>query len=382
MKEIWNERFGYYVKHRLLYVTYILQGGLLIAFIIGGAVGIGYYKRFLEGITDAFPSALIVTILISILISLQRIKLFLLPPDKVFLTPLEGRMKSYFKRSYLYSFIRTVPRISIAYIGSMPLLVTSGYSYLDLLYYAIFIIGLTLLSLFIIFLIYQTKVRFIRFLLFALNFAVLFFLFAGSFLIAFLPLFLLIYFAIFLHKRKSSLQWDKLIELEASQTAVFEQLANQFVDVPSLRNTVKPRLYLSWLIKLFPVKDAPLYLSIHAFFRKGSFIWIYIRLIAIGAILQYYFKGTFMVYLISPFFLWLSKNQIMSMRKDLLHETFIAPLQRAQSNQSLNKLIFILLVIQTVIFSFIQLSSLIHALLCLVEGLTLSYFLTKKHLLN
>ncbi|MGB8001909.1 MAG: ABC transporter permease [Anaerobacillus sp.] len=378
MKEIWSERFGYYMKHRLSYVTYILQGGLLIALIIGGAIGIGYYKRFLNVISDSFPSALVVTIMISTLMSLQGIKVFLLPPDKVFMTPFEGRMKSYFKRSYVYSFLRTVPRISIAYLISVPLLMTSEHSYRDLLYYGIFIIGLTLLSLYIIFQIYQTAVRYIRFSLFALNFAILFFLFEGYFLIALLSLFLLIWFAIFLQKRKSTLKWEQLIELEASQTAAFEQLANQFVDVPALRNSVKRRLYLSWLIQLFPVTEPQLYRSIHAFFRKGSYIWIYIRLIVIGAILQFYFKGTFIIYMILPFVLWISQNQIMSIKKELVSETFIAPLQRAKSTKSLNKLIFTLLTIETVTFSLVQLPYLIHATLCLVVGLSLAYILTKE----
>ncbi|MBF0706150.1 ABC transporter permease [Alkalihalobacillus hwajinpoensis] len=375
MGGLWKIRFNNYLRHRLKYLSYIMQGGLLIALLLIGAIGIVYYQRLLDVIPEPFPLLFAIALIMSVVLSVLEGKFFLFQADRVFLITCEDRMRQYIKYTFFYSLIRSLPIILIVSLVSAPALIHLEIPLELLTWIYVMILLLFILSFLTIVRSYFTKKKWQRLYLFISNFTILYFTMKGYVFIGALFLMFPITYLYLLFRQSSMLQWERLIELESSQTARFEQFANQFVDVPSLQNKVNPRKYLSWIIQLIPVSNAQTFLFIRIFFRKGSYIWVFIRLVGIGAYILYYLREEYTSYLIVPLLLWITHKQLLAIKKEQMRDSFLVILR---NDYSLRNMILSLLVIQSILFSIVQLPSLQHSFCTLVEGLLISFFLENK----
>ncbi len=352
-----------------------MQGGLLIALLLIGAIGIVYYQRLLDVIPEPFPLLFAIALIMSVVLSVLEGKFFLFQADRVFLITCEDRMRQYIKYTFFYSLIRSLPIILIVSLVSAPALIHLEIPLELLTWIYVMILLLFILSFLTIVRSYFTKKKWLRLYLFISNFTILYFTMKGYVFIGALFLMFPITYLYLLFRQSSMLQWERLIELESSQTARFEQFANQFVDVPSLQNKVNPRKYLSWIIQLIPVSNAQTFLFIRIFFRKGSYIWVFIRLVGIGAYILYYLREEYTSYLIVPLLLWITHKQLLAIKKEQMRDSFLVILR---NDYSLRNMILSLLVIQSILFSIVQLPSLQHSFCTLVEGLLISFFLENK----
>ena len=286
-------------------------------------------------------------------------------------------MEKYIRYSAFYSYVRSLPIIILTGLLTTPVFIRLDFQENDLIVGCITLFTLNFLSLFVIIRSYIVKIKWLRLYLLVMNSAVLYSTMKGAVWIGLLLSIALISLPSLLRKKKM-LQWERLIELEISQKGRFEQFANLFVDVPSLQNQVRTRGYFGWVLPLIHVNDPRLYLSVRTFLRKGSYVWMYLRLIALGALFLHYISSEIMTYLSVPLCLWVTYQQLIAMKKEQFRDTFLVILQNQLMIDSLDKMIFGLLIMQSFIYSFTQLSSLHEAFLVLLEGLLFSYVLTIK----
>lgn len=377
LTKLWKRRFTQYLHHRFSYLSYIFQGGFLIALLLLGGIGAVYYQRFLITIPEDFPSVLVTALMISGAISSLEVKFFLLPADKVFLLAYEGRMKKYIQYSAFYSYLRSLLIVIFTGLLTIPLLIKGDFQTYDFIWAAVLLLLLSFLSLLVVIHSYFVKKKWLRLYLFIFNSVALYASFKGAFWICLLLLVIFL-FLTFLSPKKKVLQWEKLIELEASQKNRFEQFANLFVDVPSLQNLVRRRRYIGWVLTLIHVKDPRVYLSLRTFFRKGSYVWIYIRLVFLGCLLLYYFSSEVITYLFVPLCLWITHQQLIAIKKEQFRDTFLVILQKIHMSHSFDKMILCLLLFQSVCYSLIQLPTVHQAFIVLIEGLLISYIQTTR----
>ncbi|QHA92970.1 ABC transporter permease [Bacillus sp. N1-1] len=377
MTELWKKRFDNYLRHRFSYLSYIFQGGFLIALLLAGGFGAVYYRRLLNTIPENFPTLIVTILIISAVISSLKVKFFLLPADRVFLLAYEGRMEKYIRYSAFYSYVRSLPIIILTGLLTTPIFIRLGFEENDLIVGCITLFTLNFLSFYVIIRSYIVKIKWLRLYLLVMNSAVFYSTIKGAVWIGVLLSIALISLP-FLLRKKKMLQWERLIELEASQKNRFEQFANLFVDVPSLQNQVRTRRYFGWVLSLIHVNDPHLYLSVRTFFRKGSYVWMYIRLLVLGAFVLSYLSSEIATYLFVPLCLWVTYQQLIAIIKEQYRDTFLIILQDNLTSHSIVKMIFGLLILQSFIYSFIQFPGLHEAFIVLLEGLLFSYVLTMK----
>ena len=377
MTKLWKKRFTQYLRHRFSYLSYIFQGGFLIALLLLGGIGAVYYQRFLTTVPEDFPSLLVTALIISLVISSLEVKFFLLPADKVFLLAYEGRMKKYIQYSSFYSYIRTLLIVIFTGLLTIPLLIKLDFQTYDFIWGGIILLVLSFLSLVVVIHSYFIKKKWVRLYLFIFNSVALYAALKGAFWICLLLTVIPLSFT-FISPKKMVLQWERLIELEASQKIRFEQFANLFVDVPSLQNLVRTRRYLGWVFTFIRVNDPRVYLSVRTFFRKGSYVWIYIRLVFLGALLLHYFSSEVITYLFAPLCLWITHQQLIAIKKEQFRDTFLVILQTNYMSHSFDKMILCLLLLQSLFYSLIQLPTVHQAFIVLLEGLLISYIQTMR----
>jgi len=377
LTELWKKRFDHYIRYRLSYLSYIFQGGFLIAVLLAAGFGAVYYRRLLDAMPQNFPTLIVTILIISTVISSLKVKFFLLPADRVFLLAYEGRMEKYIRYSSFYSYVRSLPIIILTGLLTTPVFIRLGFEENDLIVGCITLFTLNFLSFFVIIRSYIVKIKWVRFYLLVMNSAVLYLTIKGTVWIGVLLSIALITLP-FLLRRKKMLQWERLIELEASQKNRFEQFANLFVDVPSLQNQVRARRYFEFVLSLIHVNDPRLYLSFRTFLRKGSYVWMYLRLLVLGALILSYSSSEIITFLFVPLCLWVTYQQLIALIKEQYRDTFLVILQDNLTCHSIVKMIFGLLILQSFIYSFIQLPGLHEAFIVLLEGLLFSYVLTMK----
>jgi ABC-2 type transport system permease protein len=109
---------------------------------------------------------------------------------------------------------------------------------------------------------------------YAVNAVFLYFLFSGAppiFLLAAGVLLILLYLFFNMKSRDKGLKWEILIDQEERRMTSFYRLANMFTDVPKLKDRVKRRKWLDWLISGIPFKQDATFKNL--FVRTSRMEW-------------------------------------------------------------------------------------------------------------
>lgn len=297
-KILWKQRFGNTVKELGKYFRYIFNGHIVIilVFLIGTAAY--YYQEWISTLSTDFPVALIMAIILALVITFSPIFTFLLEADRIFLIPLEERLKSYFQRSMIVSFFVQLYLLFIGLGIFMPM-----YAHVNEGSYSGFFLFLMLMSLLKgLNIIIRWRVqlyvdvnvhRIDSVVRYFVNGAFLYLLFSQATIWFFIPIiviYALLYAFYFSQTKQMGLKWDFLIEQEEKRMMSFYRLANMFTDVPKLRDQVKRRKWLDWLSGILKYQHESVYthLYVHTFIRGGDYLGIFIRLTIIGMLALYF----------------------------------------------------------------------------------------------
>jgi ABC-2 type transport system permease protein len=384
-KKLWKERASGRAKDLGRYLRYIFNGHLVIVmlFLIGS--GAYYYQQWIKSLSTEFPAAIIMAVLIGIFVTYSPVYNLLLEADRVFLLPLESRLQGYFVRSGVISFIFQGYILLIVLAVLMPLYAhVSGAGYRAFIPFFIALLMIKAWNLASSWRIqyfhsgYKTD-WVIRFLLNG-TFAYLLFKHVNLLMLIIIVLAMAVYYySLFSKTRNAGLKWDVLIDQEEKRMTSFYRLANLFTDVPKLKDTVKRRIWLDFLINriAFRQEKTYLYLFSRTFLRSGDYLGLFIRLTVIGILALYFISFGLGQILLAILFMYLTGFQLLPLWNHHQNKLWIDlyPVPLKFKSQAFHFLLMVILTLQAILFAvFISLKGeMTISLLELLAGIGFSY---------
>ncbi|RDU35293.1 ABC transporter permease [Neobacillus piezotolerans] len=361
--KLWRERAGNTMKELSRYLKYIFNGHIVIVlfFLLGTAAF--YYQNWLKTVDPGFPTEIIMGLVFSVALTFSPVYNFLKEPDKVFLLPLEDRLRSYFLRSAVASGALQGYVLLMLLALFMPLLArTTEAGFGNFLPILLILLALKAWNITaewkVAFLGDSAKIPADKLIRFILNAGFSYFLFSWNGLFILVP-FAGIMFAYLGYclsaARGKGLKWEALIAGEERRMMAFYRLANMFTDVPHLKESVKRRRWLDFLLAKiqFGGKHASLYLLSRTFIRSGDYLGLSIRLVVIGALaialISYWPGQVFFAVL----FLYLTGFQLMplaSHHENSLWES-IYPVPDGAKKAAFQHVLGLVMAVQSVIFA-------------------------------
>ncbi|MEH7333677.1 ABC transporter permease [Neobacillus drentensis] len=386
-KRLWKDRAGARVKDLGRYLRYIFNGHLVIVllFLIGTAAF--YYQKWIEGLSSGFPAEIIMAIILGGFLTYSPVYNFLLEADKVFLIPLESKLKGYFFRSGIASlfFQGYVLLMALAILMPMYAHISSDGFHRFFLFFVVLLAlkAWNLASSWKIHFYVQSSVHrwdwVVRYFLNAV-FTYLLFKQANVLLLFLIVLIMAFYYySFYMRTKRMGLKWDLLIDGEEKRMASFYRLANLFTDVPKLKDTVKRRKWLDFIIKgiSFSQDKTYLYLFTRTFLRSSDYLGLFIRLTVIGALAIYFISFGLGQILLSVLFLYLTGFQLLPLWNHHQNKLWVdlypvAPMYKSADFHSLLRTIMI---VQAVIFALFILikGEVVIALLTLLGGILFTF---------
>ncbi|NRD78367.1 ABC transporter permease [Bacillus sp. BRMEA1] len=362
-KTLWAERAGGRIRDFGKYLRYIFNGHLVIVllFLIGSAAY--YYQKWITTLKPEFPAFLITAIILSVFLTRSPVYNFLLEADRVFLLPLETRLKGYFLRSGLVSLIFQGYIILMVFAVLMPMYAkVSGRGFKMFLSFLIVLLAVKGWNLAVSWRIQyfvQAAVHnwdmAVRYFLNAV-FTYLLLKEANFFLLLALILVMVFYYwSFYVRTKLMGLKWDLLISSEEKRVASFYRLANMFTDVPTLKDVVKRRKWLDLWISKIPYRQdqSYLYLFARTFLRAGDYLGLFIRLTVIGIVAIYFLSFGMGQVLLSILFLYLTGFQLLPLWKHHQYKIWVDlyPVSEKYKQKSFYFLIQMILSIEIVFFA-------------------------------
>lgn len=362
-KKLWNQRLGKTAKEMGKYLPYIFNGHLVIVFLFLIGTVAYYYQAWVKQLPSDFPAAAVMALFLSFIVTYSPIYTLLVNADKIFLLPLETKLKEYFRRSIGLSFFMQIYGLLIGLLIFMPMYSHiykgNGQSFLSLFFI------LLLLKLINIFIRWQVQyygsenvLRADSIVRFFMNIVFLYILFSGgSFLfLAIVAVLHILLFAYYVSQTKEKgLKWEYLIQTEERRMMSFYRFANMFTDVPKLKGKIKRRKWLDWLGKLIPYKQDQTYafLYMHTFVRSGDYFGLFVRLTAIGMIALYFLAYGYGYIILVPLFLFLTGFQLLPLWNHHQYTIWINlyPVDPVLKRKAFQTLIFSVLMAETVFLS-------------------------------
>ncbi|MDR7001312.1 ABC transporter permease [Neobacillus niacini] len=386
-KSLWNKRFGHRLKELGSYLRYIFNGHLVIVlvFLIGAAAF--YYQNWIKTLSSGFPAELIIAVLIGGFLTYSPVYNFLLEADRVFLIPLETRLRDYFWRSGIVSLVFQGYILLMVQAVLMPMYahVSSNGFHSFLLFFAVLLIVKVwniAVSWKIHYFVQPSIYRWDMVVRYFINAVFTFLLFKQANFFILLVMLLVMgfyYWSFWARTRRVGLKWDLLIEQEEKRMAAFYRLANLFTDVPKLKDTVKRRKWLDFLLKRirFLQKNTYLYLFSRTFLRSSDYLGLFVRLTVIGALALYFISFGFGQILLAVLFLYLTGFQLLPLWNHHQNKLWVDlyPVSSLFKAAAFQSLLLVVLALQAALFSlFILLKGdTMIALLELPAGLAFSY---------
>ncbi|MCT8139505.1 ABC transporter permease [Anaerobacillus sp. CMMVII] len=389
IQDLWGKRAKEYWNMAIRYFRLIGNSGFLFAIYIAIIVGSYYYSELLKWLPERFPATIFLAVITALLLTRSPLRSFIKEGDIVFLSPVEGKLASYFRASFYYSFILQSFVIVLVIVLLTPLyrhfIVDDAKSLILVLVILFVSKGWNLLAqgeegrL-----LYASVRRTHKFGRFMINMTLTYLLFAGASLYFLVTLFaikgLLMLFYYQHLKKQHSLKWEHLIEVEERMVMSFYRIANMFTDVPKLSTRVKSRKLLSGIANFLPFNQSSTfkYLYLKSFIRANDYFGIYVRLLVIGVVFIFYVQFDYGKVFISILLLYMSALQLstLSQHHRLLIWTDLYPINKETQTDSFTFIVAVLLIIKTIVFTlatFIATNSLMESLIVLGIGMTFSY---------
>ncbi|MGU9542216.1 ABC transporter permease EcsB [Bacillus cereus] len=320
---LWKERFRHFLKEVRTYSKYVFNDHLKFIFVFIIGAGAYYYQQWLQTLTLSFPAALVMAVLIGLVLTAGSIQTLLKEADLVYLLPVEEKLKPYFTKAFLFTFMIQLYIIAIVAAVLAPLYFQqmkqtgAGYIWIVLAFVIV-----KAWNLFVAweksFLTDQNIQRADWFIRFILNGLFVYFLVERTsvLFIGGIVLLMVLYLAIMHQMVKGKpLNWEYLISEEGKKMMLLYRIANMFVDVPALKERVARRKWLDFILSMIGEKRTYLYLYTRTFLRSGNYFGLYMRLLALGGVILYFIPFLYGRFIVSFIFLYLIGYQLLTLWK-------------------------------------------------------------------
>ncbi len=360
---LWKERFRHFLKEVRTYSKYVFNDHLKFIFVFIIGAGAYYYQQWLQTSTPSFPVALVMAVLIGLVLTAGSIQTLLKEADLVYLLPVEEKLKPYFTKAFLFTFMIQLYIIAIVAAALAPLYFQqmkqtgAGYIWIVLAFVIV-----KAWNLFVAweksFLTDQNIQRADWFIRFILNGLFVYFLVERTsvLFIGGIVLLMVLYLAIMHQMVKGKpLNWEYLISEEGKKMMLLYRIANMFVDVPALKERVARRKWLDFILSIIGEKRTYLYLYTRTFLRSGNYFGLYVRLLALGGVILYFIPFLYGRFIVSFIFLYLIGYQLLTLWKHHRMKIWLDlyPVRGEEKKKDFLTLLNAVLIIGSVIFTVI-----------------------------
>ncbi|PGL21300.1 ABC transporter permease [Bacillus thuringiensis] len=360
---LWKERFRHFLKEVRTYSKYVFNDHLKFIFVFIIGAGAYYYQQWLQTLTPSFPTALVMAVLLGLVLTAGSIQTLLKEADLVYLLPVEEKLKPYFTKSFLFTFMIQLYIIAIVAAALAPLYFQqmkqtgAGYIWIVLAFVIV-----KAWNLFVAweksFLTDQNIQRADWFIRFILNGLFVYFLVERTsvLVISGIVLLMVLYLAIMHQMVKGKpLNWEYLISEEGKKMMLLYRIANMFVDVPALKERVSRRKWLDFILSIIGEKRTYLYLYTRTFLRSGNYFGLYVRLLALGGVILYFIPFLYGRFIVSFIFLYLIGYQLLTLWKHHRMKIWLDlyPVKVDEKKKDFLTLLNAILIIGSVIFTVI-----------------------------
>ena len=360
---LWKERFRHFLKEVRTYSKYVFNDHLKFIFVFIIGAGAYYYQQWLQTLTSSFPTALVMAVLIGLVLTAGSIQTLLKEADLVYLLPVEEKLKPYFTKAFLFTFMIQLYIIAIVAAVLAPLYFQqmkqtgAGYIWIVLAFVIV-----KAWNLFVAweksFLTDQNIQRADWFIRFILNGLFVYFLVERTsvLVIGGIVLLMVLYLAIMHQMVKGKpLNWEYLISEEGKKMMLLYRIANMFVDVPALKERVSRRKWLDFILSIIGEKRTYLYLYTRTFLRSGNYFGLYVRLLALGGVILYFIPFLYGRFIVSFIFLYLIGYQLLTLWKHHRMKIWLDlyPVKVDEKKKDFLTLLNAILIIGSVIFTVI-----------------------------
>ncbi|PGK36868.1 ABC transporter permease [Bacillus anthracis] len=320
---LWKERFRYFLQEVRTYSKYVFNDHLKFIFVFIIGAGAYYYQQWLQTLTPSFQAALVMAVLLGLVLTAGSIQTLLKEADLVYLLPVEEKLKPYFTKAFLFTFMIQLYIIAIVAAALAPLyfqqMKQTGAVYI---WIVLAFVIVKAWNLFVAweksFLTDQNIQRADWFIRFILNGLFVYFLVERTsvMFIGGIVLLMVLYLAIMHQMVKGKpLNWEYLISEEGKKMMLLYRIANMFVDVPALKERVSRRKWLDFILSIIGEKRTYLYLYTRTFLRSGNYFGLYVRLLALGGVILYFIPFLYGRFIVSLIFLYLIGYQLLTLWK-------------------------------------------------------------------
>ncbi|MGB8954810.1 MAG: ABC transporter permease, partial [Tumebacillaceae bacterium] len=335
------------------------NGGVFVGALILMVLAVLGYQKLVAWMPADFPSALAMAAIVSLGLTKGGVRTFLKEPDLVFLLPAESRMNRYFRQAMLYSmFYQCVQMLYLVGVFYPLFLQFIG---TPRLFWVIMLTALMLKAWNVAAqwheLLYG-RARWVFILLrYGLNVLLLQFVMIDGYFDFFRLSGVLIIWIWLLRYKITPHQypWMKLVAIEQRTVATYYAWANFFIDIPQVKDQVRPRKWLSEQIAKLPGdKRYPyLYLFTRTFIRHSEYFGIFIRLTIFIGIALFFITNYWLalvVYLVGLYMMGIQLPNISAERRypDLIR---IYPLTEEDKVHSFSLLALRLLRLQSLLLT-------------------------------
>ncbi|AXR15625.1 ABC transporter permease [Bacillus thuringiensis] len=360
---LWKERFRHFLKEVRTYSKYVFNDHLKFIFVFIIGAGAYYYQQWLQTLTSSFPTALVMAVLIGLVLTAGSIQTLLKEADLVYLLPVEEKLKPYFTKAFLFTFMIQLYIIAIVAAALAPLYFQqmkqtgAGYIWIVLAFVIV-----KAWNLFVAweksFLTDQNIQKADWFIRFILNGLFVYFLVERTsvLVIGGIVLLMVLYLAIMHQMVKGKpLNWEYLISEEGKKMMLLYRIANMFVDVPALKERVSRRKWLDFILSIIGEKRTYLYLYTRTFLRSGNYFGLYVRLLALGGVILYFIPFLYGRFIVSFIFLYLIGYQLLTLWKHHRMKIWLDlyPVKVDEKKKDFLTLLNVILIIGSVIFTVI-----------------------------
>ena len=360
---LWKERFRHFLQEVRTYSKYVFNDHLKFIFVFIIGAGAYYYQQWLQTLTPSFPTALVMAVLLGLVLTAGSIQTLLKEADLVYLLPVEQKLKPYFTKAFLFTFMIQLYIIAIVAAALAPLyfqqMKQTGATYI---WIVIAFVIVKAWNLFVAweksFLTDQNIQRADWFIRFILNALFVYFLVERTsvMFIAGIILLMVLYLAI-LHQmvKGKPLNWEYLISEEGKKMMLLYRIANMFVDVPALKERVARRKWLDFILSMISKKRTYLYLYTRTFLRSGNYFGLYVRLLVLGGVILYFIPFLYGRFIVSLIFLYLIGYQLLTLWKHHRMKIWLDlyPVGGEEKKKDFLTLLNAILIIGSVVFTII-----------------------------
>ena len=118
---LWKERFRHFLKEVRTYSKYVFNDHLKFIFVFIIGAGAYYYQQWLQTLTPSFPTAIVMAVLLGLVLTAGSIQTLLKEADLVYLLPVEEKLKPYFTKAFLFTFMIQLYIIAMVAAALAPL---------------------------------------------------------------------------------------------------------------------------------------------------------------------------------------------------------------------------------------------------------------------